>query len=136
MNQIPLIERTLALRTCFGDEAAWQTLCEAIQNPDEEFHASVEFVNDREYSGVTAQDLPELVSEEAELAFAFIIDRRALDDPEHPILVVDLLDEPGRSFRVIREELWAVENNLSLANMEFDDFASAVDAEGVFRGLH
>jgi hypothetical protein len=28
-----------------------------------------------------------------------------------------------------------VENNLSLANMDFDEFADAVDADGVFRGL-
>jgi hypothetical protein len=32
-------------------------------------------------------------------------------------------------------EIWAVENNLSLGNMDFEDFAGAVDANGVFRGF-
>ena len=28
-----------------------------------------------------------------------------------------------------------LENNLSLANMDFDEFADAVDAAGIFRGF-
>jgi len=28
-----------------------------------------------------------------------------------------------------------VENNLSLANMDFEEFADSVDADGVFRGF-
>jgi hypothetical protein len=31
--------------------------------------------------------------------------------------------------------LWAVENNLSLANMDYEEFAEAVDAQGIFRGF-
>jgi hypothetical protein len=31
--------------------------------------------------------------------------------------------------------MWSVENNLSLANMDFDEFADAVDAAGIFRGF-
>ena len=50
-------------------------------------------------------------------------------------VVVDLYDEPGRTFRVIPRELWGVENNLSLANMDYSDFADNVDADGVFRGF-
>jgi hypothetical protein len=35
---------------------------------------------------------------------------------------------------VIPTELWSVENNLALGNMDFKDFAQSVDADGVFRG--
>jgi uncharacterized protein DUF6924 len=31
--------------------------------------------------------------------------------------------------------MWGVENNLSLANMDFEEFADSVDADGVFRGF-
>jgi hypothetical protein len=31
--------------------------------------------------------------------------------------------------------MWGVENNLTIANMDFDDFAGAVQADGVFRGF-
>jgi hypothetical protein len=48
---------------------------------------------------------------------------------------VDLFEEPGRAFRLIPSEMWAVENNLSIANMDFAEFADAVDADDVFRGF-
>jgi hypothetical protein len=31
--------------------------------------------------------------------------------------------------------MWGVENNLSIANMVFAEFAGAVDEDGVFRGF-
>jgi len=35
--------------------------------------------------------------------------------PEHPVLVVHLVDEPGRSFRALPDEVQANDNNLSTA---------------------
>jgi hypothetical protein len=52
-----------------------------------------------------------------------------------PLLVIDLLEEPTREIRVIASEFWSIENNLSLANMDFDEFASAAREDGVFRGF-
>jgi len=65
----------------------------------------------------------------------FVVDRASLADVEHPVLVLDLADEPGRIFRVVPREMWSVENNLSIANMDWLDFADSVDADGVFRGF-
>jgi hypothetical protein len=31
--------------------------------------------------------------------------------------------------------MWEVENNLSIANMGFEEFANAVDKDGIFRGF-
>jgi hypothetical protein len=44
-------------------------------------------------------------------------------------------DDPAsqQPFRVIPSKLWAVD--LSLANMDYEEFADAVDAEGIFRGF-
>ncbi|HEY3931223.1 MAG TPA: tetratricopeptide repeat protein [Verrucomicrobiae bacterium] len=67
--------------------------------------------------------------------FAFIIDRIALINPDHPILVIDLQNKPNRTFRVILSALWVVENNLAIANMDFEEFANAVDNDGIYRGL-
>jgi hypothetical protein len=36
---------------------------------------------------------------------------------------------------VIPAEMWAVENNLSTANMGFEEFANGADPDGVYRGL-
>lgn len=41
-----------------------------------------------------------------------------------------------RTFRVVPHEVWSVENNLSIASMDFDGFLGAVDEDGVVRGVN
>jgi hypothetical protein len=91
-------------------------------------------VDDPAYDGLTVEELVGLAAG-SDRSFAFLVDRTTLTDPERPVLVVDLSDEPGRTFRVIPREMWGVENNLSLANMDYKDFAESVDPDGVFRGF-
>jgi hypothetical protein len=110
-------------------------LCAAIKNPDDEFRANVDFVTDPQYAGLQAGELPSLFSSDSHQTFAFIIDRIALSHPEHPILVVGLRGDSGRTFRVIPSAIGLVENNLSIANMDFAEFADAADPDGVFRGF-
>ncbi|MFF1519862.1 DUF6924 domain-containing protein [Streptomyces sp. NPDC058305] len=43
--------------------------------------------------------------------------------------------ERGRGVRVVAVQLWSIENNLSGANMNSEEFAGAVDEDGVFRGF-
>lgn len=73
----------------------------------------------------------------------FIADSITFASPEHPILVVDLDDKilsvaefpdiaDRAPFRCIPSEFWGVENNLSISNMDWDDFASEVGDDGVF----
>jgi hypothetical protein len=40
-----------------------------------------------------------------------------------------------RPFRVVASELWSVENNLNLSNMDWDDFHGAADSDCVLRGF-
>ncbi len=54
--------------------------------------------------------------------------------PERPILCIDI-DMPHDIFRVIPEALWSAENNLSIANMGFEEFVEATGAEGIYRGF-
>jgi hypothetical protein len=48
---------------------------------------------------------------------------------------MDLYDERGRTFRTIPSEVCAIQNNLSIYNLDFADFADAVDNDGIFRGF-
>lgn len=123
------------LRTDFSDDSAWESICAAIREPVGEFRAYVECLSDPEYDGLTVEQLTTLVPTGSDHTFVFIVDQMALTHPDHPILVVDLYDEPGRTFRVIPSEMWGVENNLSLANMDFSEFADNVDEDGIFRGF-
>jgi hypothetical protein len=63
-------------------------------------------------------------------------DRTTLTSPDHPVLVVRLADDSGqRPFRCIPHELWSIDNNLNIANIDWEDVAGAVDECGVFRSF-
>lgn len=134
MNKLPQTDDPLVLRADFSDDATWDAICETIKAPSGFFQANVEFLSDHEYEGVPPQQLVSLAPQGMH-SFLFVVDHDTLTKPDNPILVVDLEEDPGRTFRVIPSEMWAVENNLSLANMDFQDFAEHVDEDGVFRGL-
>jgi hypothetical protein len=127
----------LVLRTDFSDDAAWRAICDAIAapSPGDGFLANVTFVEDRAFEGAAVADLVAAAAACSQYrSFMFVVDDVTVRDAEHPVLVVDLADEPGRTFRVIPAEMWSVENNLSLANLDFADFSEATDAAGVYRG--
>jgi hypothetical protein len=139
VKQLPNIENSLLLRTDFSDDAAWASLCEAVLQPNEEgFKAFVVCISDPAYDGLTLDQLMALAPKGdqcGEHTFAFIADRTTFANPDRAVLVVDLYVEPGRTFRVIPREMWGVENNLSIANMDYREFADDVDPDGVFRGF-
>jgi hypothetical protein len=125
----------LVLRTDFSDDAAWATVCQLIRAPSGDFRSYVDCVSDPAFDGVTAAEVVSGVRPGSGRTFLFVVDRETIEDPEHPVMVVDLYARPGRTFRVVPAEMWAVENNLSLANLDFDDFADAVGPDGIYRGF-
>jgi hypothetical protein len=134
--KLPESDKSLLLRTDFSDDAAWALLCKAVQSPSKEgFQAGVECVSDPACNGLTLEQLMTVLPASGDRTFAFVADQIALSVPEWPVLVVDLCDQPGRTFRVIAREMWSVENNLSIANMDYAEFADNADADGVFRGF-
>lgn len=144
MKNIPEIEESTVatvVRTDFSDERVWQMVCAAIEEPVfvdlggivEECRANVTFVSDPAFEGIAVEELVEHANKD--VGFVFIVDHITISQEEHPILVVDLLEEPGRTFRVIPSQMWSVENNLSIANMDFRDFAESTDDDGVYRGF-
>lgn len=134
---LPEYDCSLVIRTDFSDDAAWEQLCAAMLEPQTEhqFRASVECISDEACSGLAPGMVASELPPGSQRSFVFLADSDALSQPDYPVLVVDLLDEPGRTFRVNPAEAWGVENNLRLANMNFAEFADAVDPDGVFRGF-
>ena len=93
-------------------------------------------VEDRSFEAKAVSDLIAAATAAGQYrTFMFVVDDVTIRDADHPVLVIDLADQPGRTFRVIPSRMWSVENNLSLANMDFDEFADAVDTGGIFRGF-
>jgi len=133
--RLPDTDDSLVIRTDFSDDAAWDALCAEMRAPVDDFQANLAFVSDPALDGVRVVQLLGLLPKGLAKSFLFVVDSTALHDPEHPVLVVDLFEERGRTFRAIPSESWSVENNLALANMDFHEFAESADANGVYRGF-
>jgi hypothetical protein len=138
----------LLVRTDFTDDDAWdQVRDEATREygPDG-FRANVEPVSDPEWAGVTwAAVKAASPVDEAGPTVLFIGDSITFASPQHPILVVDLNDKilslaefpeiaDRTPFRCTPSALWDVENNLSIANLDWEDYADATEG-GVYRGF-
>lgn len=137
MDLLPNTEHALVLRTDFADDDAWITICGLIRRPvhdaGREFIAYVEFLDNPSFRDLTTQEILARVPDGYYHTFLFVADKAAMKPPEFPILVVDLYDERGRTFRTIPSQIQGIENNLSIANMDFYEFADNADEDGVFR---
>ena len=100
---------------------------------DSEASPDLDLISDATFKDITPKKLPRLMPSGYGPSFAILADQETFSHPEHPILFVDLLEKPGRSFRAALKALVEVHSNLSLANMEFSDFAGAVDKDKIFR---
>ena len=136
MNPLPLSRVALVIRTDFSDQQMWETIGTAITQPtDDDFRANVEFVDDAAYRGLTAAQLLDLLPDGDMRAFFMVVDDITVRESGNPILVVGLRRDRGRQFRAIPAAVQSIENNLSISNMDFAEFADAAGQDGVFRGF-
>lgn len=137
MVHLPYSDRPIVLRTDFQNDSIWSKVCSEIQQPNEQFgfRANVEFLNDSAFENDTAELIWSDSTSLYSWSFLFIVDSITLSKAEHPILCIGLDKDKGKSFRVIPTEMWGVENNLSISNMDFEDFSNSTDPDGVFRGF-
>ncbi|MEU4778063.1 hypothetical protein [Micromonospora sp. NPDC023633] len=104
-----------------------------------EGHGSATFVSDPHYAGLSLQELVDAdnaASHENKLIYLFLADATTMTDGERPLLAVDLAHEPGRTFRVPPRWYADVSANLTIANMDFAEFADAADRSGTYRGFN
>ncbi|GIJ46599.1 hypothetical protein Val02_34850 [Virgisporangium aliadipatigenens] len=134
MPQLPPGDVTVVLRTEFTDEGGWESVCAALEaaSPDGAFQDGVRFVSDPAFDGAAGAVLVALTRDSDEHPYLYAVDRVTLSSFDLPVLVVD---ESGRSFRVVPAQFWTVEANLARAAVDFEEFADAADDDGVFRGF-
>ncbi len=137
MKPIPQTENPLVLRTDFSNPAAWQNIRATILEPVSEFGflANVEFVDNPEYCDLTKDQLLELIPQNYNHSFIILADQTTHTASDHPLLVINLYEKSGCEFRAEPEQIQSIENNLSIANMDFEDFANSLAEDGVFRGF-
>jgi hypothetical protein len=139
---------TLLVRTDFANDDAWDQVRDQATReygPDG-FRAYVEPVNDPEWAGATWEAVKAAApAGEEGPSVLFIADSITFAAPEHPILVVDLQDKflsvtefpeiaSRTPFRCIPSALWDVENNLNIANLDWEDYANRAEGS-LYRGL-
>jgi hypothetical protein len=141
------------VRSDFTDDSKWRAICNAIKSPrligDQPCFAYVKFLDDTRFDSLGPLDIVHSLPDDYPRYFVFIVDTKTIAESEHPILVVNFLPFGDRSyatpprqrdaaslemFRAIPATIQSIENNLSIGNMGFEEFAESVEANGVFRG--
>jgi hypothetical protein len=137
MQQIPETANAPVLRTDFSDQNAWERICAEIRKPVGIFRflANVDFIDEVEFADLTTEQVLERLPHNYNHTFIMVVDQTAIAQPDHPLLVIDLFEKPARDFRAIPSMIQSIENNLSIANMDFEDFTSTVGTDGIFRGF-
>ncbi|WP_415939930.1 DUF6924 domain-containing protein [Streptomyces sp. 039-1] len=127
---------SLVLRTDFSDARAWDAVRAALETAGN--HSLATYVSELRFADVDVQTLVDqeaVADEEQQVINVFLADVTTMEDPAHPLLAVDLSDELGRTFRVPARWFPDVSANLSIANMDFAEFADAADESGTYRGF-
>ena len=137
MPELPKLDCSLLVRTDFTSDDAWREVCDqALRENEEGFRAYLEPVSDPAFDGARWAEVKAAVpANDDGASVLFIADSMTLTRADHPVLAVDLLDDDRRPFRCVPAELWGVDNNLNISNMDWAEFADAVDESGVFRGF-
>ena len=133
---LPAGDSALLIRTEFSDSKTWQAIVDATtrENPDG-FAANLTVVSNPAWASASAKDVLTAHASDKERVVAFVFDAAAVSDEKHSLLCINLASKKKvRTMRVLPSEVWSVENNLTLGNMEWNDFASALK-EGVFEGF-
>ncbi|WP_405163862.1 hypothetical protein OG203_01680 [Nocardia sp. NBC_01499] len=134
-----LPNKSVLVRTWFGDDRAWESLVREVLTPGKEGSlASTTLVNDPEFEGLSPEALK--AKHPGGAIVSFLADEITLTDPEHPILAVRVLPPQDydrgdyKPFRVVPAELSSVDTNINDANLDWEDFANRVDTNGIYRG--
>lgn len=131
-------ENALLICTDFQDKGAWDKLVKTVKQPARPygFIAYVDFVYDTNLASVSIEDIVAQLHNSENHTFVFVADKETFAHPEHPVLVIDLIDgQDIKKMRAIPEAIQGIENNLSIANMDFSDFAENADSDGIFRNF-
>jgi hypothetical protein len=130
----------LFVRTDYSDNLAWQAALSAAtavcdMDDFERMGALLRPVESPALSNLTPEELIAL-AREGYLSQIAVADPQTM--PDQTVLLVDfneLNGQVGRTFRSIPPEVEPIIANLSLANMDFAEFAGNTNPDGIFCGF-
>jgi hypothetical protein len=130
----------LLIRTDYSDDEAWRAALSAAtavyaMDDFERMGAALQPVESSDLTNLTPDELVTL-AREGYLSQIAVADAQTMRD--QTVLFVDfneLNEHVGRTFRSIPSEVEPIVANLSLANMDFAEFADNTLPDGIFRGF-
>ncbi|MEU8777126.1 hypothetical protein [Streptomyces sp. NPDC048606] len=143
----------LVVRTDHGDEPSWRTVVAELTRPwgDGGHEALVHVVDDRAWAGADVDDVLRAAAANEELSVVFVADAVTMASAHHALLAVTTVPAEeyenfeeyegihafGREFRTTPAGVHDIHANLSLGNMDFEEFAEAAheDLEKVYRAV-
>lgn len=146
------------VRTDFSSDETWLLVRRQVTAPQKdpitgmEFTANVKCITDSANADVNFNDLVRTLPADYSGFLVFVVDQTTIKQKEHPVLVVGFSPESAdpkeyerkpnqtptkqfKSFRALPSMIQCIENNLSIANMDFDDFVNSIDDDKIFRGF-
>jgi hypothetical protein len=124
MPPLPETDRPPLVRTDFTDDEAWSALREEISED------LVTFVADPAYRDLPAR---QLAPDDSHHPVLLVADDVTFSNDDRTVLVVDLDEEPGQTFRAMPDAVRTVVGNLVIQNMYFSELRASVDDAGVYR---
>lgn len=136
MKMLPESGQSLLVRLDFSDQGAWELLAaESGAENEDGCMANLDIVDDAAFTDAQAKQLRLAVpANDYGASVLFAADSRTLTEEGRPVIVIYLYED-RQPFRCAVSELWAVENNLNIANMDWEDFSENTGPDGVFRGF-
>jgi hypothetical protein len=125
--RLPETDFSPFLRTDFTDDEAWQAL---LDQTGEDW---VTVAADSSHRGLSAHELVALVPETSRYPVLVVADGVTFGSTERSLLLIDVLEEPGRTFRVKLDAFRSVIGNLAIENLSFDDYLTSLGDSDVHR---
>ncbi|MFD8024505.1 DUF6924 domain-containing protein [Streptomyces lavendulae] len=127
---------TLLVRTDFTQPHAWKNLLTTVQTPNTDgFLADTVTLDDPAYRDLPPEQVLQRLAADQQDRLVALADTTTLTSDELPILVIDRFEQPPQHLRVTADQLWSIDNNLALGNMDYEEFIEAAHDDGVFRGF-
>jgi hypothetical protein len=138
---LPQTSSVPVVRADLSNDQVWQQLQhEILELTGQGFGADVEFVEEPALEGLGEEAIVAAYVRSYPYEYRhpvlFVVDQLAVAAPDHPLLVINLnARADSRPFRARPGQVQRIQNNLSLSNMDYVEFARAVDGDGAFRGF-
>ena len=145
-------DRTPLIRTDFSSDEAWQHVVDSVTKESDlasgdRYTPNVQPVSDRGFENATPETLAEAWPRDIH-GYVMLADtqsvREAKSGSDLTVVFVDLYAEEedeelgevfGSSFRCATSAVASIEVNLSIANVDFSEFADSAGDDGVVRGF-